>query len=108
MTSSAHSPTPEQQPAPRPPRYGFLTLIMLVAVVAPVVILIVSNTDSGAIAWAGWEWEAPRWLVLSATFVAGMIGGKLFGWLWRSWLRRRRRLADQRQVVRRVAAGQGG
>ncbi len=108
MTSQDHSPTPEQQSTQEAPRYGIVTLLLLVAVVAPVVILIASNLDSGAIAWAGWEWEAPRWLVLSATFVAGMIGGKLFGWLWRSWLRRRRRLADQRQVARRVAAGQGG
>jgi uncharacterized integral membrane protein len=100
-----HSPEPQQPPRSR---RGFLALLLLVAVVTPIVILIASNTDSGAIAWAGWEWEAPRWLVLTVTFVAGIVGGKLFGWLWRSWRRRRRRLADQRDVARRVAAGQGG
>jgi uncharacterized integral membrane protein len=82
--------------------------LLLVVVVVPVVILIVSNTDSAVVAWAGFEWEAPRWLVLAATFAAGVIGGKLFGWLWRSWRKRRRRTADQRDTTRRVVGSQGG
>jgi uncharacterized integral membrane protein len=102
--SQAHSPEPQPQPS----RRGIGTLILLVAVVTPIVILILSNRDSGAIAWANWEWVAPQWLVLSTTFVAGIIGGKLFGWLWRSWRRRRRRIAEQRDVARRAVGGQGG
>jgi uncharacterized integral membrane protein len=100
--------TPHVPQQPKPSRRWIGTLVLLALVMTPIVILIASNTDTGTIAWAGWEWEAPRWLVLTATFVAGVIGGKLFGWLWRSWRRRRRRLADERNAMRRVASGQGG
>ncbi len=106
MTSSAHSPTPEQTPPPS--RRSFGALLLLLLVVTPIAIMVASNTDSGIISFAGWDWEAPRWLVLSATFFAGVIGGKLFGWLWRSWRRRRRRVADHRAVARRVTDSQGG
>jgi uncharacterized integral membrane protein len=70
-------------------------------ILTPIVILIVSNPDTATIAWAQFEWEAPRWLVLTATFVAGMIGGKLIGGVWRAWRRRRRRLAQEAEVLRR-------
>jgi hypothetical protein len=39
--------------------------------------------------------------VLSATFAAGLVGGKVLGWLWRSWRRRRRRMAGERDVLRK-------
>jgi uncharacterized integral membrane protein len=100
--------TPQVAEQPKPSRRWIGTLALLALVMTPIVILIASNTATGTIAWAGWEWEAPRWLVLTATFVAGVIGGKLFGWLWRSWRRRRRRLADERNAMRRIATGQGG
>ena len=107
MTSSGQQPV-IIEPTPTPPRRWIGPAILLVALITPVVILILSNRESSALAWAGWEWEAPRWLVLTATFVAGMIGGKLFGWLWRSWRRRRRRLAEVRDATRRMASSQGG
>lgn len=76
-------------------------MILLVAILTPIVILIVSNTETATLAWANYEWSAPQWLVLSATFAAGLVGGKVLGWLWRSWRRRRRRLAGERDVLRK-------
>ena len=98
---STESPTPS-------PRRWIGPALLLAVVVTPVVILMASNTESASLAWAGFEWNAPGWVVYSATFVAGAVGGKLFGWLWRSWRRRRRHLADQRDATRRVAGSQGG
>ena len=86
------------------PRRWVGPTVLLVVFLTPIVILVASNTDSSAIAWAGFEWQAPRWLILTVTFVAGAIGGRLFGWAWRSWRRRRRRLADELDVLRRHAA----
>lgn len=59
-------------------------------IAVPVLILIFSNLDSSSIAWAGWEWEAPRWIVLGATFLAGAASSPVFAWAWRRWRRRRR------------------
>lgn len=88
MSSDPSSSAPVPQPIPSRRWVGVTVLLALVVV--PVVILVVSNTDSTTLAWAGFEWEAPRWLILAATFFAGAVGGKLFGLLWRAWLRRRR------------------
>jgi uncharacterized integral membrane protein len=90
-----------QQQAVETPRRWIGPLILLVIVLTPIVILIVSNTETATLAWANYEWTAPQWLVLSATFVAGMIGAKLLGWLWRAWRRRRRRLAGELDVIRK-------
>lgn len=101
-------PRASSSPTPVAPRRWVGPAVALLLVVIPVVILVASNTASDTLAWAGYEWEAPRWLVLAATFAAGAVGGKLFGWLWRSWRRRRRRFADEREVLRRHADGQEG
>ncbi|MEX0826611.1 MAG: hypothetical protein WD184_07695 [Acidimicrobiia bacterium] len=90
-----------QQQTVEEPRRWFGPLILLVVILTPIVILIVSNTDTATLAWANYEWSAPQWLVLSATFVAGLVGGKVLGWLWRSWRRRRRRMAGERDVLRK-------
>ncbi len=76
-------------------------LALLAVIVVPIVILVFSNTESATVSWAGFDWEAPLWLVLAATFVAGAVGSRVFGWLWRQWRRRRRRLASEAEVVRR-------
>jgi uncharacterized integral membrane protein len=106
MDPTPQTTTPAQQPAPSRRWIGFA--LLLVVVMTPILILIVSNPDTVTVAWANWEWEAPMWLVLTATFFAGIIGGKLFGWLWRSWRRRRRRLVNERDATRRLVSGQGG
>lgn len=92
-----------QQQTVEAPRRWIGPLILLILVVTPIAILVASNTESSTLAWAGYEWTAPQWLVLSATFVAGAIGGKMLGWLWRSWRRRRRRLAGELDVLRKHA-----
>jgi len=95
------------QPSDKPNRW-IGPLILLLAIVTPIVILIVSNTETTAIAWAGFEWTAPRWLVLAVTFVAGAIGGKVLGWVWRSWRRRVRRRAQDAELARRRALEDAG
>ena len=104
MTSEPGTTIPQAGPS----RRWIGPALLLAIVVVPVVILVVSNPDSITLAWAGFEWSAPGWLVYAATFAAGVVGGKLFGWLWRSWRRRRRRNADERDITRRLAGGQGG
>lgn len=98
MTDHHHEP---RQPSVEKPNRWIGPFLLLLVIGIPMVILVVSNTDSAAIAWAGFEWEAPRWLILLATFAAGIVVGPLFGWLWRAWRRRRRRLADEAEVLRR-------
>jgi uncharacterized integral membrane protein len=95
-----------QETAPRQPekpRRWIGPALLAVILVTPFVILVLSNTETTTVSWAGFDWDAPLWLVLAATFLAGAIGGKLFGWAWRRWRRRRRRLADERDVLRRHA-----
>jgi uncharacterized integral membrane protein len=94
---------PDTTQIPEPPNRWIGPLILLVVIVTPIAILIVSNTETTAIAWAGLEWEGPRWLVLAATFVAGAVGGKVLGWLWRSWRRRIRRREQEAELARRRA-----
>ncbi|MEK7252888.1 MAG: lipopolysaccharide assembly protein LapA domain-containing protein [Actinomycetota bacterium] len=106
--STESRPTPTSTPIPPPSRKWIGPALLLIVVVTPFVILVASNTQSVTVTWTGHEWTAPMWLVLAATFVAGVVGGKLFGWLWRSWRRRRRRNADERDIARRLAGGQGG
>lgn len=75
--------------------------IALVAIVVPIVILVVSNTDSAVVQWAGFDWEAPLWLVLAATFVAGIVGSRIFGAVWRVWRRHRHKVKSEADVLKR-------
>jgi uncharacterized integral membrane protein len=83
-------------------------LILLAIIVIPIAILVFSNTDTITVTWAGLEWEAPQWLVLTATFVAGAIGSRLLGWLWRQWRKRRRKLAAEVETLRKHRSDQDG
>ncbi len=60
-----------------------------VILVAAAAVLIFSNTDSATVNWAAWDIEAPLYLVLLVTFVAGAAGWPLVVWSWR-----RRRAKD--------------
>jgi uncharacterized integral membrane protein len=80
--------------------------IMLVLVTGLIVVFVASNTDPIKVAFAGFDWDsAPGWLVIVVTLVVGAIGSRLLGWVWRVWRRRRRRLADELDALRRHAAG---
>ena len=98
---------PDTTQTPEKPNRWLGPLILFILIVTPIVILIASNTETTAIAWAGFEWEGPRWVVLSATFVAGAIGGKVLGWVWRSWRRRVRRREQEAELARRRALEAG-
>lgn len=76
-------------------------LVAAAAVIIPILILVFSNTSTARVEWAGFDWEAPLWMVLAATFAAGAIGGKLAGWGWRQWRKRRRRLRSELEALRR-------
>jgi uncharacterized integral membrane protein len=93
-------PRPERKGTSESPLRWIVPALLGAVVVTPVLIFIASNTGSTPVAWAGLEWEAPLWIVLGVTFLAGMLSAPLFAWGWRRWRKRRRRLADERDVLR--------
>lgn len=98
MTDQTNAP---EQPRPERSLKWLGPAILAAAIITPIVILIVSNADPASISWARWEWEAPGWIVLLATFVAGMLFAPVVGWSWRRSRRRRRAEAHERDIVRK-------
>ncbi len=78
--------------------------ILSAAVLVPIGILIFSNLDSTEVSWAGFRFNQPLWIILIATFLSGMVGGKVAGWGWRRWRRRRKQLKQELDVLRKHAA----
>jgi uncharacterized integral membrane protein len=72
---------------------GPLFFLLLLAV--PTGALIFSNTQSAELQFFGLSWSAPLWLILLATFVAGIVLSRLFGWGWRTFRRRRERIKSE-------------
>lgn len=83
---------------------------MLLALVATVIVVfVVSNSEGAPVGFAGWKWhDVPVWLVMVISMVAGAIGSRLLGWAWRAWRRRRRRLAEELDALRRHASDPRG
>ena len=67
-------------------------LFFLLLILVPTLILVFSNTASAQLKFAGWGWSAPLWLILLATFLAGIILSRGFAWVWKRFRRRRERL----------------
>jgi uncharacterized integral membrane protein len=85
--------TPASQPdRTDTPNFWVGPLLTFVVLLVPALILVFSNTDSRTLHFAGLEWTAPLWMILLATFVAGMIVAQVFGWLWGVFRRRRARV----------------
>ncbi|HUU60767.1 MAG TPA: LapA family protein [Acidimicrobiia bacterium] len=78
----------QKQPTDTPNLWA-VPLLTLVVLLVPTLILVFSNTKSTTLNFAGLDWSAPLWLILLATFAAGIILGRLFGWLWGVFRRRR-------------------
>ncbi len=78
--------------------------ILSAAVLVPIGILIFTNLDSTEVSWAGFRFNQPLWIILIATFLSGMVGGKVAGWGWRRWRRRRKQLKQELEVLRKHAA----
>jgi uncharacterized integral membrane protein len=72
---------------------GPLFFLLLLAV--PVGILVFSNTQKVKLSFAGWHGEFYLWVILLATFLAGIILSRLFGWLWGVFRRRRQRIKGE-------------
>jgi uncharacterized integral membrane protein len=92
-------------PAPERPRTWILPLGFFVAVAAVVMILVLSNTDSHELGFAGFRWEAPLWIILTVTFVAGAVLTRLVGWIWTSIRKRGRKRLAEYDRARREAPG---
>ena len=67
-------------------------LLFFIVLLVPTLILVFSNTKSATLNFAGLDWSAPLWVILLATFAAGIILSRLFGWLWGVFRRRRAKI----------------
>lgn len=79
-------------------------LITLVLLLVPTLMLVFSNTQTQALSFLQWDWEAPLWVILLATFVAGIIFARLFSWIWRVFRKRRARLRADLEAAGRVSS----
>jgi uncharacterized integral membrane protein len=104
MTAEGRDPAPQHSTKPEMQRRWTGPMILGIIVLIPVGILIFSNLSTETISWLGFELTAPLWLILIATFIAGMLGGKVFGWGWRRYRRRRKQLKEELAVLRKHAA----
>jgi uncharacterized integral membrane protein len=82
---------PAAPPTPARPRRWLGPVIFLLLIGVPVLILIFSNTDSTEVKFAWAEGNAPLWVILAITFVAGAVITRLLFWVWRTSRRRRAR-----------------
>lgn len=87
MTAPAGQPVKKETP-----NLWVGPLLTFIVLLVPTLILVFSNRGSVTLNFAGLDWSAPLWAILLATFVAGIILGRLFGWLWGVSRRRRARL----------------
>ncbi len=86
------------------PRTWILPLLFLVVIIVPAVILVLSNTDSREVSFAGWTGEAPLWIILAIAFLAGALLTRVIGWTWAK-IRRRARRKKAEYDRARAAAG---
>jgi len=70
-------------------------LFFLLLLLVPTLILVFSNTQKVELSFAGWHGEFYLWLILLATFLAGIVLSRLFGWVWRTFRRRRERIKGE-------------
>jgi uncharacterized integral membrane protein len=94
-------------PAPRTdrPNRWVGPLVLLAVITTLIVVFVLSNTNRTEVGFAGFHWmDVPVWLVIVIALVAGAIGSRVLGWVWRVWRRRRRRLADELDTLRKHAA----
>jgi uncharacterized integral membrane protein len=96
MTQHQPPQTPEPQPAPARARNRRWVgpVVFLTLIVTPVLILIFSNTESRRVEFAWWEWNAPLWVILVVTFVAGAVVTRAAAWAMRTMRKRRKKAAE--------------
>ena len=85
------APAQQTQPAETPNLWA-APLLFFVVLLVPTLILVFSNTRSETLSFAGLDWSAPLWVILLATFAAGIVVSRLFGWLWGVFRRRRAKI----------------
>jgi len=85
------------------PRTWILPVFFFVVLAVPAAILVLSNTDSQEIGFAGLTWEAPLWIILAITFAAGAVLTKVVAWAWSALRRRTRKRRAEYDRARRRA-----
>jgi uncharacterized integral membrane protein len=85
---------PEQQGRKDTPNLWTGPLLTFLVLLVPTLILVFSNTKSTTLNFAGLDWSAPLWVILLATFAAGIVLGRLFGWLWGVFRRHRAKVKE--------------
>jgi len=91
---------------PEKPRTWILPVLFFVLLAVPAAILVLSNTDSQEIGFAGLTWEAPLWIILAITFAAGAILTKVVASAWGGLRRRTHRRKAEYRRARRQAEGE--
>jgi uncharacterized integral membrane protein len=86
---------PIEEPKEDRPSLWVGPALLLLVVTVPVLILVFSNPDSQEVSWAGFSLDAPLWLILLITFIAGALVTRLFGWAWGAVMRRRKRIRNE-------------
>lgn len=81
--------------------------ILSAVVLVPIGILIFSNLGATEVSWAGFQFDQPLWMILIVTFLSGMVGGKVAGWGWRRWRKRRKKLKQELEVLRKHGVDNG-
>jgi len=97
------APTPAKRSGSETRRW-LIPAAMSAAVLVPIGILIFSNLEHRTVSWAGFEIGAPLWVILAVTFLAGMVAGRMAGWGWRRWRKRRKRLKEELEILRKHGA----
>lgn len=107
LLSEAGPPTAEADAEPTPALEEqrvflgtglFWGLVVGVLLAAAMIVLAAQNTGNTAIAFLGWEFSTPLFVVILGTLLVGVVFDELFGLVYR--VRRRRTMRDRDRLKR--------
>ena len=81
------------------------TLVIGIVLTLLVIVLAVQNTEDAHLEFLGWDTNTPLVAILLAAALIGIVFDEIAGLLWRH--RRRRQLAESRELAARRAAVAG-
>jgi uncharacterized integral membrane protein len=85
------------------PRTWMLPIFFVTVIIVLAAILVLSNTDSQELGFAGFTWEAPLWIILAITFFAGALLTRVLGRAWSAMRRRSQRKRAEYDRARKAA-----